>query len=124
MDVDTIERTVDVLHRTIVALVRRDGPDLTARQLSVFLTCYLEDQAQTVRGLSAALRVSKPAITRAVFRLAEFNLIRRTTDPDDRRSTLIQRTLAGAQFLRALETILAESAQEAEAAAVAGASWR
>jgi DNA-binding MarR family transcriptional regulator len=124
MDVDTIDRTVDVLHRTIVTLVRRDGPDLTARQLSVFLTCYLEDQAQTVRGLAAALRVSKPAITRAVFRLAEFNLIRRTTDPDDRRSTLIQRTLAGAEFLRVLQTILADSAQEAEAAAVTSPGWR
>jgi DNA-binding MarR family transcriptional regulator len=123
MDVDTIERTVDVLHRTIVALVRRDGPDLTARQLSVFLACYLEEEAQTVRGLAAALRVSKPAITRAVYRLAEFNLVRRSTDPDDRRSTLIQRTLAGAEFLRVLEAILAESAQEADAAATS-ASWR
>jgi hypothetical protein len=45
MATESIEQSVDVLRQTIVALVRRDGPDLTARQLGVFLTCYLEDDA-------------------------------------------------------------------------------
>ena len=54
-----------VLRNTIVDLVRRDGPDLSARQLGVFLTCYLDSEAQTVRGLAAKLNVSKPAIPRA-----------------------------------------------------------
>ena len=31
-----------ILRTAIVELVRRDGPDLSARQLGVFLTCYLE----------------------------------------------------------------------------------
>jgi hypothetical protein len=50
------------LHKaqTIVSLVRRQGPDLSARQLGVFLTSYLEEEAQTVRGLAAKLNVSKP----------------------------------------------------------------
>ena len=65
--------------------VRWDGPDLSARQLGVFLTCYLETEAQTVRGLAAKLGVSKPAITRALDRLSEFDLVRRKTDPLDRR---------------------------------------
>jgi hypothetical protein len=77
MVTESIEQTVDVLRQTIVALVRRDGPDLTARQLSVFLICYLEGEAQTVRGLAAKLNVSKPAITRALDRLSEFDLVRR-----------------------------------------------
>ena len=38
-----------ILRTAIVDLVRRDGPDLSARQLGVFLTCYLESEAQTVR---------------------------------------------------------------------------
>ena len=59
-----------VLRDTVVALVRRDGPDLSARQLGVFLTCYLQEGAHTVRGLAAELNVSKPAITRALDRLA------------------------------------------------------
>ena len=43
-------RPVGILRETVVALVRRDGPDLSARQLGVFLTCYLRDGGHTVRG--------------------------------------------------------------------------
>jgi len=93
-----------------VELVRRDGPDLSARQLGVFLTCYLETEAQTVRGLAAKLGVSKPAITRALDRLSEFDLVRRKTDPLDRRSVLVQRTATGMAFLRELRTILRDAA--------------
>jgi DNA-binding MarR family transcriptional regulator len=102
MSMEPIGQSVDVLRKTIVALVRRDGPDLTARQLGVFLTCYLEDESQTVRGLAADLNVSKPAITRALDRLTEFDLVRRKTDPLDRRSVLVQRTVAGNGFMRDL----------------------
>jgi DNA-binding MarR family transcriptional regulator len=112
MATEPVEQSVGVLRRTIVALVRRDGPDLTARQLGVFLTCYLDDEAQTVRGLAATLDVSKPAITRALDRLSEFDLVRRKTDPQDRRSVLVQRTVAGAGFLRDLKKIMADAGKE------------
>jgi DNA-binding MarR family transcriptional regulator len=113
MATESIEQSVDVLRQTNVALVRRDGPDLTARQLGVFLTCYLEDDAQTVRGLAAKLKVSKPAITRALDRLSEFDLVRRKKDPLDRRSVLVQRTTTGTAFLRDLKKILADAGKEA-----------
>ena len=113
MATESIEQSVDVLRQTIVALVRRDGPDLTARQLGVFLTCYLEGDAQTVRGLAAKLKVSKPVITRALDRLTEFDLVRRKKDPLDRRSVLVQRTVSGATFLRDLKKILAEAGKDA-----------
>ncbi len=103
-----------VLRTTIVELVRRDGPDLSARQLGVFLTCYLETEAQTVRGLAAKLGVSKPAITRALDRLTEFDLVKRKTDPLDRRSVLVQRTPAGMSFLRETRSILREAAAAAD----------
>ena len=106
MATEPVEEKVDVLRETIVALVRRDGPDLSARQMGVLLTCYREDEAQTVRGLAAKLDVSKPAITRALDRLTEFDLVRRKTDPLDRRSVLVQRTVAGNGFMRDLKTIL------------------
>src|SRR3984957_6590608 len=99
-----------VLRSTIVDLVRRDGPDLSSRQLGVFLTCYLESEAQTVRGLAAKLNVSKPAITRALDRLSEFDLVRRKTDPLDRRSVLVQRTPPGMAFLRELRGYLRDAA--------------
>jgi DNA-binding MarR family transcriptional regulator len=111
---DSIEQRVDVLRETIVALVRRDGPDLSARQFGVFLTCYREEEAQTVRGLAAKLDVSKPAITRALDRLAEFDLVRRKTDPLDRRSVLVQRTVAGNGFMRDLKAILTNAGKEVD----------
>jgi DNA-binding MarR family transcriptional regulator len=114
MATESIEQRVDVLRETIVALVRRDGPDLSARQFGVFLTCYLMDEAQTVRGLAAKLNVSKPAITRALDRLSEFDLVRRKTDPQDRRSVLVQRTVAGNGFMRDLKKILADAGKEAD----------
>lgn len=101
---------IGMMRTAIVELVRRDGPDLTARQLGVFLTCYLETEAQTVRGLAASMNVSKPAITRALDRLSEFDLVRRKTDPLDRRSVLVQRTATGMGFQRELRTVLRDAA--------------
>ena len=106
----TADHPVGILRDTVVALVRRDGPDLSARQLGVFLTCYLQDGAHTVRGLAADLNVSKPAITRALDRLGELDLARRKVDPMDRRSVLVQRTLKGTAFLRDLRGIMSEAA--------------
>jgi len=100
---------VGLLRDTIVALVRRDGADLSARQLGVFLTCYLNDGGHTVRGLAAELNVSKPAITRALDRLGELDLARRKVDPLDRRSVLVQGTPKGSAFLRDLRTIMTEA---------------
>jgi DNA-binding MarR family transcriptional regulator len=108
---DDTESLVGTLRGTVVALVRRDGPDLSARQLAVLLTCYLESEAQTVRGLAATLDVSKPAITRALDRLAEFDLVRRKTDPADRRSVLVQRTPKGTAFIRDLRSIMKDAAK-------------
>jgi DNA-binding MarR family transcriptional regulator len=99
-----------ILKTAIVDLVRRDGPDLSARQLGVFLTCYLQTEAQTVRGLAAELDVARPAITRALDRLAEFDLVRRKTDPLDRRSILVQRTATGMVFLREVRQTLRNAA--------------
>ena len=104
------DQLIGILRDTVVALVRRDGPDLSARQLGVFLTCYLQDGAHTVRGLAADLNVSKPAITRALDRLGELDLARRKVDPMDRRSVLVQRTATGMTFLRELRSTLRDAA--------------
>jgi DNA-binding MarR family transcriptional regulator len=113
------DQQVGILRETIVALVRRDGPDLSARQLGVFLTVYLTDGPHTVRGLAAELNVSKPAITRALDRLGELDLARRKVDPMDRRSVIVQRTLKGTGFLRDLRHIMSEAENNAADAASA-----
>lgn len=106
----TPDQLVGILKHTIVTLVRRDGADLSSRQLAVFLTCYLMEGGHTVRGLAADLKVSKPAITRALDRLGALDLARRKVDPADRRSVLVQRTVKGAAYLRDLRAVLSESA--------------
>lgn len=110
------DQPIGILRETIVALVRSDSPDLSARQMAVLLTVYLGEGPHTVRGLAAELNVSKPAITRALDRLGELDLARRKVDPADRRSVLVQRTPAGTNFLRDLRNVMAE-AQKATAEA-------
>ena len=117
---DSNEQLLGILRHSIAELVRREGPDLTARQLATFLICYLDSEAQTVRGLAAQLNISKPAVTRALDRLVEFDLVRRKDDPLDRRSILVQRTQTGAGFLRELRGITKEAAAQARHVATPG----
>lgn len=106
-------RLPSILRDTVVSLVRREGPDLTARQLGVLLICYLEEGPHTVRGLAARLSVAKPAITRALDRLEEFQLARRLQDPRDRRSIIVARTEDGEMFMRQLHGLLDEASRNA-----------
>ena len=113
MDVTLNElQALDLWRRTIVTGMRRDTPDLSTRQMALLLSVYLMPPPHTVRGLARALKISKPAITRAVDRLSELDFVRRKKDEDDRRSVHIQRTVRGAVFLREYGEIIAEAARE------------
>jgi DNA-binding MarR family transcriptional regulator len=97
----------------MVSSVAGNGPDLTARQLAVFLKIYLEPGAeQTCRGLAAALNVSRPAITRALDRLEELAFARRETDKNDRRSVIARRTTTGSAYLRTLGGYITEASKQ------------
>lgn len=96
----------------LVASVSSDGPDLTARQLAVFLKVYLEPNIDhTVRGLAKKLNVSKPVITRALDRLEELDFTKREKDPTDRRSIIARRTPTGSAYLRTLAGYMAEASK-------------
>lgn len=120
----TNDQMLHLLRDTIVATVRGEGPDLSARQLAVFLICYLEEGAHTVRALAQRLNVSKPAITRALDRLNELDLARRKIDPLDRRSVLVQRTLKGAAYLRELRYVMSEAGHGEQASTTSTAKPR
>ena len=79
--------------------VRGEEPDLSARQMVILLTVYLSKGPHTVRDLSENLMISKPAVTRALDQLADFEYITRAKDLRDRRIVLINRTEVGDQFL-------------------------
>ncbi len=108
------ERLLGILRDTIVGTVRRDGPDLSARQFGVFLICYLEDAQHTVRDLAARLDVSKPAITRSLDRLEELGFARRGPDPRDRRSVLVLRTRKGQDLLTDIRGLMALASKARE----------
>lgn len=86
--------------------VRNAGPDLTARQMAILLTVYGEEPPHTVRGLAAALKISKPAVTRALDTMGRLDFVRRKRDETDRRSILVQRTVRGAVFLSDFSDII------------------
>ena len=89
-------------HDVTFDLVRDGVQDLSARQLAVLLTVYLEPPPHTVRGLAAKLGVTKPAITRALDTMGRLGLV------THRRNVLVQRTVAGALAVERLgDTIVA-----------------
>ena len=90
---------LDLWRRALTEAVRREGPDLSARQMAILLTVYLSDPPHTVRGLAGHLNISKPAVTRALDRLGRLGLARRKIDAADRRNVLVQRTVKGSVFL-------------------------
>ena len=101
---------LNIWRRALLETVRRDTPDLSARQLALLLTVYLTPPPHTVRGLAETLNVSKPAITRALDRLGTLGYVRRKTDESDRRNVLVQRTVKGSVYLREFADLVIESA--------------
>jgi DNA-binding MarR family transcriptional regulator len=103
-----LEPRMLVLHGTLLSLVRRDGRDLTARQLTAFLTVYMDDTTHTVSSLATLLNISRPGVTRIMDRLVQFDLVAREEDRDDRRRVLVRRTQPGSNFYRELVRITRE----------------
>lgn len=104
-------QALDIWRRAIVPSVRRDAPDLSARQMALLLTVYLTPPPHTIRGLAEHLNVTKPVVTRAVDRLSDLGMVRRKTDDEDRRSVLLQRTVKGSVFLREYAELIVAAVQ-------------
>ncbi len=105
------------LRGTLLALVRRDGRDLTARQLTAFLSVYMDEATYSVSSLADLLHISRPGVTRIMDRLIEFDLVAREEDREDRRRVLVRHTPRGAAFFRELINISRSISTEHETAA-------
>ena len=101
-----------LLHDVSHALVTDGEPDLSARQLDVLLTIYLDPPPHTVRGLAARLGVTKPVITRALDTMGKLDLVARRRDERDRRNVVIQRTVKGALHVERLGDLLVAKAKD------------
>ncbi len=104
-------QALELWHRSLAESVRRDGPDLSARQMTIMLTVYLDAGPHTVRGLSSGLNISKPAVTRALDRLGQLDFVRRVRDEKDRRNVFLQRTVKGSVFLSEFTGLISGAAE-------------
>jgi len=105
-------QALKLLHDLSFAMVRDGEPDLSARQLTILLTIYLEPPPHTVRGLAAKLGVTKPVITRALDTMGRLGLLSRRRDDADRRNVVVQRTVKGALFVERLGDMLMAKAKD------------
>lgn len=103
-------QALKLLHDVNLALVRDGDQDLSARQMTILLTIYLEPPPHTVRGLASRLNVTKPAITRALDTLGGMRLLSRKRDEADKRNVIITRTVEGALYLEQLGDLVVEKA--------------
>ena len=106
----TTEQALGLWLVPLATMVRADDVDLTARQIAVVLHVYIAPPPHTVRGLSAALGVSKPVVSRALDTLGRRGLVRRAPDERDQRSIVVQRTVKGSVALRELADAIALAA--------------
>lgn len=95
-------------------LVRANKPDLSARQMAILMTVYLMPPPHTVRGLSALLNLRKPAVTRALDRLAVVGFIRRRRDQKDKRNIFVEPTVPGAVYLSDFSEVIIAADKKAE----------
>src|SRR5687768_3720705 len=104
-------RALKLWHDVNLNLVHGKEPDLSARQMSILLTVYLEAPPHTVRELARKLGVTKPVITRALNSMGKYDLLGRRRDDKDRRNVLVQRTVKGALYLERLADMIVDTAR-------------
>ena len=108
------QQALKIWHDALSESVRRDGLDLSARQMAIMLRVYMDEGPHTVRGMAADLNVSKPVVTRALDRLQDLGFVRRQKDPQDRRSIMVLRTVKGSVFLSDFADLVAKAARSVD----------
>ena len=103
---------LELFKNTIFGVVKKGGEDLSNRQMAVLMTVYLEEPPHTVKALSTNLKVSKPAITRAIDKLSDMGFLKRKVDEKDNRNVLLQRTVKGSIYLREFGDLIVKNAKD------------
>ncbi|OUR75254.1 MarR family transcriptional regulator [Alphaproteobacteria bacterium 46_93_T64] len=106
----TSQAALAMFKQALSELVQRQGPDLSSRQMAIMLIVYLEEPPHTVRGLAAQLKISKPAVTRALDTLGKMDLLKRKPDEADRRSINVVRTVKGSVYLSEIADVIEQAA--------------
>jgi DNA-binding MarR family transcriptional regulator len=84
---------------------------LNVRQLGILTHLAATNPTpQTVRGMSAELKINKPSVSRSLDTLGELDLIRRDVDKKDARSVLVTTTAAGRKAVTAVTAAMSGGA--------------
>ena len=104
---------LELWRQTMFEIVRRNdnASDLSARHTAILLSVYLTPEPHTVRALAAELNISKPAVSRAIYKMSILGLIRRQTDEYDRATVNLFRTVEGARYVSMLGDVIAQKAK-------------
>lgn len=91
------------LMRSIVGLARDQDSEWLALDLGMgqfkAMVILREHGRQTVGGLARTLKISEPSASLLVDKLVARDLVARSTDPEDRRRTLVAITQAGSELM-------------------------
>ncbi|MCF6219898.1 MAG: MarR family transcriptional regulator [Robiginitomaculum sp.] len=98
-DIFNRAEALQLWHRVNLGSVQAAGPDLSARQMAILTTVYLEAGPHTVRSLAGRLDITISPVTRALDTLGRYGFVDRGPDPADKRSVLVRRTPQGSRFL-------------------------
>lgn len=91
------------------AVLAEVSPPLTFRQFR--LLGRIDEGYTTITRLGRVATISMPAISESVEGLVKKSLVRRSVDPNDRRSATLALTEAGAEALAAGEMLLTAAAE-------------
>lgn len=86
--------------------------DLSSRQIGILLTVYLQPEQHSIKSLAGAMRISKPAICRAVDALERMKFVKRMRDKNDQRNVLVERTAKGAEYLSEFANVIIKVSQK------------
>lgn len=99
-------RALSFWHEVTLRSLRDMPYDLSARQVGILMTVYIELPPHSIKSLSEQLGISKPAVCRAIDSLEKLKFVKRQRDKEDKRNVLIQRTLKGSVFLSEFADII------------------
>lgn len=98
-------RVLAKLHAISWELAVWENRELSARELAVFLACYLEGCPDSVCELEARLGLLGPSTSQTLDRLERLDLVRRREKLDARQTVTVVQTDVGRAFLRDLAAI-------------------
>lgn len=107
------QRALAFWHGVTATSLKEMPIDLSVRQAAILLNVHLLPGPHSIKNLSEALHISKPAICRALDVLEAEKLLRRSPDRNDKRNIHVLPTVKGNALLSQFADIIAGAQKRA-----------